>query len=169
MGHEGMLGIALLLGTDTMPHRAYCQIPGDCLVLGAEDFRSALNGNGAFFATLQRYLQTLMVQLAQGGACNSRHSVEQRCARWLLMSRDRVDSDEFPLTQEFLCQMLGVRRATVSEIASKFQKAGYIEYSRGLIRIKDRHGLTSAACECYRVLREEYNRLLLPREEQHQV
>lgn len=161
VGREGMLGIPLMLGAETIPHRAFCQIPGDGLRIRADDFRE-ISRSGPFSRILHRYLEKLMVQLAQGGACNSRHSVEQRCARWLLMSRDRVDSDEFPLTQEFLCQMLGVRRATVSEAASKLQKAGYIKYARGIISILDREGLTGVACECYRILRDEYSHPDLP-------
>jgi CRP-like cAMP-binding protein len=162
IGREGMLGIPLMLGADTIPHRAFCQIPGDCLRVRAAAFREAVGHSAAFSLVLHRYLQKLMIQLAQGGACNTRHSVEQRCARWLLMSRDRVDSDEFPITQEFLCQMLGVRRATVSEVASKFQKAGYVAYARGKMKMLDREGLSKVACECYGILRDEYSRPELP-------
>ena len=157
---EGMLGIPIMLGADTIPHRAFCQIPGPCLRIRADNFLE-ISRSGPFSLVLHRYLQKLMIQLAQGGACNSRHTVEQRCARWLLMSHDRVDSDEFPLTQEFLCQMLGVRRATVNEIASAFQRAGYIDYARGKVTILDREGLRGVACECYRVLFDEYNRPVL--------
>lgn len=162
IGREGMLGIPVMLGAETMPQRTFCQIPGNCLRMPVNRFREEINRSGPFTLILHRYLQKLMIQLAQGGACNSRHSVEQRCARWLLMSRDRVDTDEVPLTQEFLCQMLGVRRATVSEVAAKFQKAGYIEYTRGRLTIRDREALSRVACECYRILREEYNRPVLP-------
>lgn len=164
IGREGMLGVPMLLGAETMAHRACCQIPGECLRMPAGDFRRETERSGPLTAILYRYLEMLMVQLAQAGACNSRHTIEQRCARWLLMCRDRVDEDEFPLTQEFLCQMLSVRRATVSEIASKFQKAGYIEYVRGKMTILDREGLARTACECYRILRDEYNRPLNPPE-----
>jgi len=161
IGREGMLGVPLLLGTSTTPHRACCQIAGESFRISADAFRAAAVRGGPFLSVLNRYIQILMVQFAQAGACNSRHSVEQRCARWLLMCRDRVDADEFPLTQEFLCQMLGVRRATVSEVASKFQQAGSIEYRRGHVTITNREALTMAACECYRILKDEDARPLI--------
>jgi CRP-like cAMP-binding protein len=98
--------------------------------------------------------------MAQGMVCNRLHSIAQRCARWLLLTHDRVDADQFPLTQQFLAQMLGVRRASVSAVASKLQKAGLIRYSRGVITVLDRPGLEAAACECYRIIEAEYDRLL---------
>lgn len=162
VGREGMVGTSLLLGTETAPHRSFAQIPGESLRIHAEAFRDEITHNGPFVAILNRYMQMLMVQVAQGAACNSRHSVEQRCAKWLLMSHDRVDSDEFPLTQEFLCQMLGVRRATVSEIASRLQDRGLIQYARGNVTIRDTQGLEGVACNCYHIVRDEYNQLLVP-------
>jgi CRP-like cAMP-binding protein len=107
-----------------------------------------------------RYTQALMSQLSQTVACNRLHSVEERFCRWLLMCHDRVGTDEFFLTQELLSQMLGVRRASVSVVAAILQKAGFIRYSRGRIQIRDRQGLEAASCECYRVVKEEFDRLL---------
>jgi hypothetical protein len=101
-----------------------------------------------------------MVQISQGNACNRAHSVEQRCARWLLLCHDRVGADEFTLTQEFLSQMLGVRRAAVGVVAAKFQQGGSIEYSRGRMRILNREGLEAASCHCYAIIRGEYERML---------
>ncbi len=109
---------------------------------------------------LHRYTQALFTQIAQSAGCNRLHSIEQRCARWLLMTQDRVGADRFPLTQEFLGQMLGVRRATVTEAAGTLQKAGLITYSRGTIIVLDRQGLEAAACECYQIVRDDYDRLL---------
>jgi CRP-like cAMP-binding protein len=162
IGSEGMIGTSLLYGNGAWPHRSFAQIPGECLRIRKEAFKEELERGGPFVAILNRYVQMLMVQVAQGAACNGRHSVEQRCARWLLMTYDRVASSEFPLTQEFLCQMLGVRRATVSEIASKFQQDGLIEYTRGNVTIKDPKRLEQVACDCYRLIRDEYSRPLLP-------
>jgi CRP-like cAMP-binding protein len=162
VGKEGMVGATLLFGDGASPHRSFAQIPGKSLRIPAEEFKKEVGRGGPFSAILNRYVQMLMVQVAQGAACNSRHSMEQRCARWLLMTHDRVGRDEFPLTQEFLGQMLGVRRATVSEIASKLQHDGLIEYTRGSITIRDSNRLEHVACECYRIIRDEYRRPLLP-------
>lgn len=103
-----------------------------------------------------------MVQISQGNACNRAHTIEERCAKWLLLCHDRVGQDQFMLTQEFLSQMLGVRRASVDLVAATFQRAGFIDYSRGCIRILNRRGLESASCQCYAIIREEYNRMLEP-------
>ena len=116
--------------------------------------------NGHFAALLRLYTQALMIQISQGTACNSAHSIEQRCARWLLLTHDRVRKDEFLLTQEFLGQMLGVRRASVGAVAGALQKRRYIRYSRGRITILNRRGLESASCICYSIIRKEYDRLL---------
>jgi CRP-like cAMP-binding protein len=126
----------------------------------AGEFRELANGAGAIQALLQRYTQAFFVQLAQGAACNRLHSMDQRLVRWLLMSHDRVGQDQFPLTQEFMAQMLAVRRATVTEAAGRLQQAGLITYSRGIIAILDRPGLEAASCECYQIITDEYARLL---------
>jgi CRP-like cAMP-binding protein len=118
-----------------------------------------LGRDGELYRLLHRYTQALLAQAAQGVACNRLHSIEQRFCRWMLMTQDRVGRDSFPLTQEFIAQMLGVRRAGVSVVASTIQKAGLIAYQRGTMRILDRAGLEAASCECYRVIREEYERV----------
>ena len=109
---------------------------------------------------LHRYTQALFTQIAQSAACNRLHSTEQRCARWLLMTQDRVGANEFPLTHEFLGQMLGVRRATVTEVAGTLQKMGLITYYRGKITVINRKGLEATSCECYRVIQDDFDRLL---------
>jgi len=162
IGNEGMVGHALFLGSATMPAREFSQVqvPGDVLLMDAAAFRSLIDSDGAVREVIQRYVQALFSQVSQQVACNGLHSVERRCSRWLLLTHDRVDSDEFPLTQEFLSQMLGVRRASVTLAAGALQKAGFIEYRRGRLKIIDRAGLEGASCECYQVIREEFDRLL---------
>ena len=128
--------------------------------MAAASFIEATNNSGPLPKLLHRYTQALMVQISQGTACNRIQEIEQRCARWLLLTHDRVGLDEFSLTQEFLGQMLGVRRATVNSIAVRFQDAGYIEYSRGRIRILDRKRLEGVSCRCHFIIREEYDRML---------
>jgi CRP-like cAMP-binding protein len=112
---------------------------------------------------VNRYAQAFLTQVAQGAACNRLHGLEQRCARWLLMTHDRVSGDEFPLKQQFLAEMLGVRRAGVSVAASALQEAAVIRYSRGTVQVLDRDGLEAASCECYSVIRQQFDRLLPPR------
>jgi CRP-like cAMP-binding protein len=160
MGNEGMAGLPVFLGATTSPDRAFAQIAGRALRMPAGEFRDLANGAGAIQALLQRYTQAFFVQLAQGAACNRLHSVPQRLARWLLMTHDRVGRDEFPLTQEFMAQMLAVRRATVTEAAGRLQQDGLITYGRGIITIVDRPGLEATSCECYRIITEEHARLL---------
>jgi CRP-like cAMP-binding protein len=160
VGREGMFGLPVVLGTVTAPYRTLTQIPGDALRLSADAFRDALDRSAAAVRLLHRYAQVLFNQVAWSSACGRAHSIEQRCARWLLMTHDRVDSGKFPLTQEFLAQMLGVRRAGVSEAAGALQKAGLIRYTRGWITVLDRDGLEAACCECHQFIRSEYRRLL---------
>jgi CRP-like cAMP-binding protein len=160
VGNEGMVGLPVFLGATDTPGVSFSQIPGDALRMKADFFRKITENGGVLAKILHRYTQALMVQISQGTACNRVHSIEQRCARWLLLTHDRVGGDEFMLTQEFLSQMLGVRRATVNEIATKLQEAGYVSYSRGRIRIANREGLESVSCRCYRVIRDEYDRML---------
>jgi CRP-like cAMP-binding protein len=126
----------------------------------AEAFTALGNQGGVLQALLQRYTQALFSQIAQSSACNRLHTIEQRCARWLLQTHDRVDSDRFPLTQEFLAQMLGVQRSSVNGAAGALQDQGVIRYSRGIITILDRDGLENVACECYRVVADEFARLI---------
>ena len=161
VGNEGMVGVPVLLGVATSQELAFCQVPGRARRMPAETFRELANDAGAVQALLQRYTYAYFSQLSQGSACNRVHSVDQRCARWLLMTHDRVGGrDHFELTQQFLAQMLGVRRATVTQAAGRLARAGLITYHRGVITIVDRTGLEAAACECYRIITDEHARLI---------
>jgi CRP-like cAMP-binding protein len=160
IGNEGMVGLPLFLGVNTTPSRAFTQVPGDSIRIKADAFQREVRRQGGLAKMLQVYTQALMVQISQGMACNGIHSIYQRTARWLLMTHDRVAAQKFPLSQEFIGTMLGVRRASVSEVASKLQKAGFIRYNRGIMEIVDRAGLERASCECYHVIQREFDRLL---------
>jgi CRP-like cAMP-binding protein len=162
IGYEGMLGLPAFLGAGTSPNRAFCQIPGETLRISTKDLRRFLDGAAGLQLRLHRFAQATIVQLAQNVACNRAHTADQRCARWLLQTHDRAGQDVFPLTQDFLAAMLGVRRATVSEIGVALQRAGVITYTRGRITILDRAGLEAAACQCYHTIRQEFDRLLTP-------
>jgi CRP-like cAMP-binding protein len=159
IGNEGVIGIPVILGVTSSAMEVLCQIPGRALKIPAAILREEIRRTASLHRLLLRYADSVMVQVAQHAACNRSHSMEQRCARWLLMTHDRVEGDAFPLTQQFLAQMLGVRRATVTIIAGALQKARLIDYSRGRIRIVDRPGLEGAACECYDVVRRVMNRV----------
>ncbi len=159
-GNEGMLGLPLFLGVDQTPLKSFSQVPGSCLRIPTPLFRKHVGREPQFSGVLSRFAEALMIQISQSTACNRAHSMDQRCCRWLLMTHDRVNRDEFQLTQEFLAQMLGVRRATVSEVASKLQDDKLIRYSRGVITVLSRRGLELRTCSCYWVIRNEYNRLL---------
>jgi CRP-like cAMP-binding protein len=130
------------------------------MVMDADVFASKISAGGALGEIVRRYTQAFVSQITQQVACNGLHSVEERCARWILLTNDRVGADEFPLTHEFLAQMLGVRRPSVTVVAGILQQAGFIRFRRGRIQITDRKGLESASCRCYRVLREVFDRLL---------
>jgi CRP-like cAMP-binding protein len=160
VGKEGMVGVPLLLGTTQIPLQVIVQIPGDGLRMKADVFKAQVSWGCPLHTLLLRYMQTLMNQISQTAACNRLHSIEARCCRWLLMTHDRMESDSFPLTQEFLSYMLGVRRASVSEVAATLQKSGLINYHRGQITIRDRKGLEAASCECYQSTQQEFKRLL---------
>ncbi|MEJ8839825.1 Crp/Fnr family transcriptional regulator [Ramlibacter sp. AN1133] len=162
IGSEGMLGVGLLLGAQLSFGRVFVQVEGTGWRMSAADLRECVAAQPPFGRVLHRYANALMVQIAQGTACNRAHAVEQRCARWLLQTHDRVDGDEFDLTQEFLAQMLGERRATVNQVAGSLQQRGLIRYSRGRIQVTDRDGLEAAACRCYGFVRTEYARMLSP-------
>src|SRR5829696_6883466 len=159
VGFEGMTGLPAFLGIAASPHRCFCQVPGQALRLDTVTLRRFLAGDGALHDLLHRYTQAVLAFLAQNIACNQLHSAEERTARWLAQTHDRVDSDSFQITQEFLAQMLGVRRATVSENARTLQRAGLIRYSRGRLTILDRAGLHAAACDCYLTIRREFDKL----------
>jgi CRP-like cAMP-binding protein len=157
IGREGFLGLPIVFGAGKAPWRAFCQIPGEAFCTSAETLKREVERGGTLDRVIRRYAGAAMSLLAQSAACNRAHSVEQRMARWLLMTRDRVDSDEFPLTQEFLGQMLGVRRPTVSLAGTALQRAGLIRYSRGRITIVDRRGLEEVSCECYAYVKEQFD------------
>lgn len=160
VGLEGMVGLPVFLGVESTPAQAFCQIPGEALRLDTGTFQREVARGGELSATLSRYTQAHFTQVAQASACNRVHTMRQRCARWLLQTHDRVVGDEFPLTQRFLSQMLGVRRATVTEAARSLQHADLIAYIHGRVTIRDRRGLERAACECYTIIRREFERLL---------
>jgi CRP-like cAMP-binding protein len=160
VGKEGMVGLPVFLGARSIPGRAFSQIPGESLRLDSEVFRKQMRLHGALHDLLHRYAQALFNQITWSVACLREHSIEQRCARWLLMTRDRVGGNQFPITQEFLAMMLGVRRASVSEVASRLQRNGLINYVRGMMTIVNRRRLEKKSCECYRIVRDEYRRLV---------
>jgi CRP-like cAMP-binding protein len=168
VGNEGLLGTALLLGAERSPLKAFCQVAGEATRMRADLFKRSLQELPELADVARRYTQGMVNQMSQTIACNHVHSVEQRIARWLLMTQDRVGADEFQLTQEFLAQMLGVRRPSVTVAAGELQKAGLIHYQRGRIRIAQRAGLEARACECYEAVRQELDHLLavdaIPRE-----
>jgi CRP-like cAMP-binding protein len=146
-----------------MPFTAVAQVPGAALRMDAETFDQAVGLVGSDFADLlARYTQAWCNQLGWHALCNGLHPIVQRCARWLLQTQDRVGRAEFPLTQEFLAVMLGVRRPSVTEVAGRLQQAGLIRYQRGIIHILDRAGLEAASCECYHVIAQEADHLLGP-------
>lgn len=153
IGNEGVVGIELFLDERTLPSRVLWQISGDVQRMPTEPFLEAADACPGFQRLLRRYTHAFLVQVAQTAACNRMHALEQRCARWLLMTHDRVGTDQFELTQEFLGFMLGVHRPAVTIAARALQRAGLIRYSRGAIVVTDRAGLEEAACECYRIVR----------------
>ncbi|HEX6909164.1 MAG TPA: Crp/Fnr family transcriptional regulator [Longimicrobium sp.] len=160
IGREGMVGLPLFLGTDRMAAQAFTQVSGHAYRMEADAFREELARDGTLPVLLGRYTQAILTLVSQNSACNRVHTAEQRCARWLLLTADRAGRETVDLTHLFLSQMLGVRRATVTEIAGGLQARGLIDYSRGRITIVDRAGLVAASCECYRVVLSEFDRLL---------
>ncbi|MGR9106767.1 MAG: Crp/Fnr family transcriptional regulator [Gammaproteobacteria bacterium] len=160
VGNEGVVGIALFMGGDTTPNRAVVQSGGNCLRLRLGVLREEFRRGGSFQQLLLRYTQALITQMSQTAVCNRLHTVDQQLCRWLLLSHDRLDSDELMMTQELIANMLGVRREGVTVAAGRLQAAGLIRYHRGHITILDRAGLEARACECYQVVRSEFERLL---------
>lgn len=160
VGNEGMVGVPVFLGAMQMAGQAFAQIPGTGWRMSAGALREEARRGSPLAQLLGRYTQALFTLVAQSSACNRKHGTEQRCARWLLMTHDRVGGDTFELTQLFLSQMLGVRRATVSETAAQLQGRGLIRYVRGRITVVDRPGLEAAACPCYGIIRAEFARML---------
>jgi CRP-like cAMP-binding protein len=159
-GREGLIGVPVLLDACETTMQTVAQIPGEALRIKASVCKSLLDQGGAFHQLFHRYIHTLFIVASQSAACNRLHKVEARLCRWLLMSSDGIGSCELGLTQEYLSTMLGVRRAGVTEAALKIQAAGLVNYTRGHISILKRQELEAAACECYRVVRDEYDRLL---------
>ncbi len=159
-GYEGMVGIYAVLGVDRTPHEAMVQIPGDALRVKTSVVVDEFKRGGALHDLLLRYLQMLLLQTSQIAACNRLHTIGERLARWLLMSRDRCVCDELPFTHDFLAIMLGIRRAGVTEAAIILQTEELIRYRRGHITILDRAGLEDFSCECYRIVKDEFDRLI---------
>jgi CRP-like cAMP-binding protein len=163
IGNEGLVGVPRFLQAVSMPFTTFVQIPGAALKMDVEVFDQAVGEVGSdFYGVLARYTQAWYTQLGQHVVCNRLHRVVERCARWLLQTQDRVGRAEFPLTQEFLAVMLGVRRPSVTAVAGQLQQQGLIQYQRGIIHVLDRAGLEAASCECYGVITRETDRLLGP-------
>jgi len=161
VGREGLLGVPAVLGADRAPVRVFCQVPpGRARRLPVRVFRERAREGGQLPTLAGRYAQAFLNQVSQTAACNRLHRVDRRLARCLLMAHDRAGTDVLPLTQEFLAQMLGVRRASVTEAALSLQRGGLIGYGRGRVTVLDRDGLEAAACECYRTVRDEFDGLL---------
>jgi CRP-like cAMP-binding protein len=160
VGNEGIVGISQFMGGKSTPSRAVVQSAGRSIRLNAEFLGREFNRAGPVLHLLLRYTQALITQMAQTAVCNRHHSLDQQLCRWLLLSLDRLQGDELVMTQELIANMLGVRREGVSEAALKLQSAGLIKYARGHIKILDRAGLENRTCECYAVVKKEYERLL---------
>ncbi len=159
IGIDGLVGLPILLGTGSAPGRTFIQIAGSGLRIEAKHLKNEYERAGNLRQHLQRYTQGFLVQTAQTAACNRLHNIEERLARWLLTCRDRIESDELRLTHDFLSQMLGAPRTTVTLAAGLLHHAGLISYSRGVVTIQNRDKLEDAACECYSIVRDEFRRL----------
>lgn len=160
VGNEGILGISVFMGGETTPSRAVVQSDGYGYRLKAHLIKNEFNRAGPVLRILLRYTQALITQMSQTAVCNRHHTVEQQLCRWLLLSLDRLSSDELLMTQELIANMLGVRREGVTEAAGKLQRDGLIHYSRGHIKVLDRPRLEGRVCECYKVVKAEFDRLL---------
>ena len=160
VGNEGVIGVALFMGGETMPNRAVVQSAGHAYRLKGQLLKQEFNRSGELQHLLLRYTQALLTQMAQTAVCNRHHSLDQQLCRWLLLSLDRLPTNEISMTQELIANMLGVRREGVTEAAGNLQKTGLITYRRGHITVLDRAGLEARACECYAVVKKEFDRLL---------
>ena len=160
VGNDGLIGVALFMGGETMPNRAVVQSAGHAYRLKGQLLKAEFHRSDGLQNLLLRYTQALLTQMAQTAVCNRHHSLDQQLCRWLLLSLDRLPSDELDMTQELIANMLGVRREGVTEAAGKLQKSGLIKYSRGHITVLDRARLETRVCECYAVVRKESERLL---------
>lgn len=163
VGDEGMLGVEAFLSMDAVaPGETLMQVPDtNAEMMSVEEFRREIATHGALHDLMGRYTQAVIAQMMQGTACNALHHVQQRCARWLLMTHDRMHEQDFHLSHEFLAVMLGVQRPTVSVIAATLQEAGLIRYKHGHVRVMDRKGLEAAACACYPIMRGHFDRLFV--------
>ena len=160
VGREGMVGVPVFLGAERMSAQCFVQVPGQGLRMRARELRRLSQHLPGLHDVLERYTQALFTFISQGAACNRTHTTEQRCTRWLLMTADRVGVNTLDSPSEFLAQMLGVRRASVSEVASVLQREGLLRYSRGHITLLDRAGMEATTCECYGIVLREFQRLL---------
>jgi CRP-like cAMP-binding protein len=160
VGNEGMVGIPLFTGGDSIPIRAVVRADGAAMQLTAQAVRDEADRGGPFMHALLRYTQALLTQMAQTAVCNRHHSLDQQLCRWLLLSLDRLQGNKIEMTQELIANMLGVRREGVTETAGRLQRSGLIRYARGHITVLDRAGLERRSCECYGVVKREYDRLL---------
>jgi CRP-like cAMP-binding protein len=160
VGKEGIVGISLFMGGESTPNRAVVQSAGKGFRLSADALKAEFNRAGAVLHLLLRYTQALITQMSQTAVCNRHHSLDQQLCRWLLLSLDRLAGDELVMTQELISNMLGVRREGVTEAAQQLQAAGLIRYARGRITVLDRDRLEQRSCECYAVVKKEYDRLL---------
>jgi len=162
VGNEGVVGVSLFMGGETTPSRALVQSAGQAFRVPSKVLKEEFRGGGALQHVLLRYTQALITQMSQTAVCNRHHSVKQQFCRWLLMSLDRLATNELTMTQKLIANMLGVRREGVTEAAGKLQKLGLIDYQRGRITVLDRAGVEKQACECYEVVKNEFKRLLPP-------
>jgi CRP-like cAMP-binding protein len=160
VGNEGIVGISLFMGGESTPSRAVVQSAGEGFRVRAQMMKEEFNRAGAVLHLFLRYTQALITQMAQTAVCNRHHSLDQQLCRWLLLSLDRLQNNELVMTQELIANMLGVRREGVTEGALKLQQEGLIRYARGRITVLDRSGLEKRTCECYAVVKKEYDRLL---------
>jgi CRP-like cAMP-binding protein len=160
VGNEGVVGISLFMGGESTPSRAVVQSAGRGYRLSSQAIKEAFGRNGPVMHLMLRYTQALITQMAQTAVCNRHHTLDKQLCRWLLLSMDRLQGNELVMTQELIANMLGVRREGVTEAALKLQAAGLIQYARGHITVLDRPGLERRTCECYAVVKKEYDRLL---------
>lgn len=160
IGNEGVVGLSAFLADGRAPMEIFVQIPGEAVRMMVAVFCEEIQAESAFRKVVGRYTQALLSQIGQSAVCNRVHPIGERCARWLLMSHDRMLGDHIALTQEFLAEMLGVRRAAVTQTAGLLKRRNLIDYHRGTIRVLDRKGLEKAACECYSFIRAEHDRMV---------
>lgn len=158
-GNDGLIGFPVLLGTRSTPMRTFMQIPGSGFKIKVQHLVEEFERSGTLYKKINRYVQAILVQTGQTAACNRLHDIAERLARWLLMCHDRMETNTFTITHEFLGHMLGTPRSTVTLAAGILHEAGLVEYSRGKVLVKDRKGLEKAACECYQTIRKEFDRL----------